>query len=281
VSKFYIIIIFDYSLTDMSNKVFLKKTLLIMFVVGLLLVQPMNLKALSASEAKQLWIDSKLASREAQQEYANANLRWVANKTDANNLLVIETGKDMLHAALNEAEAWLVWVNLEVKENPDVPNDLKQTIQQDVTSNLAKISDLRTEVNGVDSRLDLAIVFLKMVGKYVELVTDVAKNTGLVWVNIAENYVDTIEDYEIEMRAAAAGSTRKNEVITKLDKTVEELGKARININLAEAEYLQVKLPGSPILKFSNGNQYLRLARNNLLSAHSYLKQAYQLLVAE
>jgi hypothetical protein len=58
-----------------------------------------------------------------------------------------------------------------------------------------------------------------------------------------------------------------------------ELENAFTNIDEAESEYLQVLIPGTPILKFANGNQYLRIAKNNLLSAHSHLKQAYRLLV--
>ncbi|MBN1683286.1 hypothetical protein JW865_07020 [Candidatus Bathyarchaeota archaeon] len=257
----------------------IKKITPLIIIIGLLFSQPLNLKALSSSEAKQIWIQSKEVSRIAQQEHVQANIDWASNKTSENNLRVIDTGKYALHAALNEAEAWLIWVNLEVKENPEVPNDLKQTIEQDVNSNIAKINDLRAEVDEVDNRLELGIVFLKMVGKYLELVTNVAKNTGLVWVHTANTYADIIEEYEVEIREAGVNAQNKDEIIAQLDKTVQEISKARSNINLAETEYLQVTIPGNPILRFSNGNQYLRLARNNLLSAHSYLKQAYRLLV--
>lgn len=253
--------------------------MLLALVIGLLLIQPLYPIAMTSSEAKQTWIEAKEASRTAQEAHRKANIDWAASKTEENNQKVISTGKTALHAALNEAEAWLIWTDAQVKENPEIPNDLKTTIKQDVAANLAKIEELRGEVDGVQNRLQLATVFLKMVGKYFELVADVARNTGLVWVHIANNYAETVEDYEAELRTAAEGVSNNKEIIGKLDLAKGELASAQSNIGQAEAEYLQVKIPGNPILKFANGNQYLRIARNNLLTAHSHLKQAYLLLV--
>ena len=255
-----------------------RKLVLIALVMGLLLIQPLDVSALTASEAKQAWIAAKEASRTAQEAHRKANIDWAASKTDANNQRVIDTGKVVLNAALDEAEAWLTWTDLEVKENPEIPEDLKTTIHKDVTTNLAKIDVLRGEVDAVVNRIQLATVFLKMIGKYFELVTDVARNTGLVWVHIADTYADAVDDYEAELRTAAKGASNENAILAKLDQARSDLNKARTNIGLAEAEYLLVKLPGNPILKFANGNDYLRIARNDLLAAHSSIKQAYHLL---
>jgi hypothetical protein len=255
-----------------------RRLALIALVMGLLLIQPLDVNALTASEAKQAWIAAKEASRKAQEAHRKANIDWAASKTDENNQKVIDTGKAALQAALNEVEAWLTWTDLEVKENPEIPENLKATIHNDVTANLAKIDVLRGEVDAVGNRIQLATVFLKMIGKYIELVTDVARNTGLVWVHIAETYADTVEDYEAELRTAAKGASNESDVLAKLDQARSDLDKARTNIGLAEAEYTLVKLPGNPILKFANGNNYLRIARNDLLAAHASIKQAYLLL---
>ncbi|MBS7619164.1 hypothetical protein KEJ21_00745 [Candidatus Bathyarchaeota archaeon] len=234
---------------------------------------------MTSSEAKQAWIQAKQASREAQQAYVQASIRWAANKTQGNEQALVDSGKIALQAALNEAEAWLVWVRLEVNENPEVPVELKERIQNDVDDNLKTVEDLRGEVAKVRTRAELTLVFLRMIGKYFELVADVARNTGLVWVHIANTYANTIENYEAEMRTAAEGIENNEDILEELDKAVEELENARDNIDLAEAEYKQVQIPGNPLLRFSSGNQYLRIARNKLLLAVSYLRKAYQLLM--
>jgi len=260
------------------NSSFLK-SILVVFIVCLSLTPSMSIKALTSSEAKQAWIEAKNASREAQQAYVQANIKWAANKTKENEQALIDSGKKALQAALNEAEAWLIWVRLTVKENPEVPAELKERIQNDVDDNLETVGELRGEVAQVRTRAELTLVFLRMVGKYFELVADVARNTGLVWVHIANTYANTIENYEDEMRKAAEGLDNNGAIIEELNKTVEELKNARANIDLAESEYMQVQIPGNPLLRFSSGNQYLRIARNKLLLAISHLRKAYQLLM--
>lgn len=255
------------------------KPILIAFLICLSLTPSSNIKALTSSEAKQAWIRAKQASREAQQAYVQASIKWAANKTQENEQALVVKGKTALQAALDEAEAWLIWVSLAVNENPEVPADLKETIQSDVDDNLETVEELRGEVARVENRAQLALVFLKMVGRYLELVVDVARNTGLVWVNIANRYANTIESYEAEMRTAAEGIDKNDAIVEELDKAAGELENARESIDLAELEYLQVQIPGNPLLRFSSGNQYLRVARNKLLLAVSHLRKAYQLLM--
>jgi hypothetical protein len=259
----------------------MKKIGLVIFVISMMILQPMAVCALSSSDAKQLWYETKQVSRDAQAEHRTTKIEWAKNKTDENNQNVIQTGKSVLHAALDEVEAWLIWRNLEVEENPDIPNNLKESIQADVLANIAKIDALRIEVNGIETQFELAIVFLKMVGKYLELLTDVARNTGLVWVHIANTLTDTIEDYETQLREAAETLSNNTDIIEKLDSAKSELETARINIDNAEDSYEQVTYPGTPLVKFSNGNNYMRLAKNHLLSALSYLNQAYRAMVSE
>ena len=121
------------------------KRALTITVVILLLLQPFTVFALTSSEAKQNWYDAKNASRNAQQSYREARLAYAANKTDENNQKVIETGKDTLYAALDEAQTWLIYVQTELDENPEVPEDLKTTIKGDISTNLGKIDGLRAE----------------------------------------------------------------------------------------------------------------------------------------
>lgn len=258
----------------------MNKKLITIFIIGLILLQPLTAYALTSSDAKQDWYDAKKASREAQEAHREAKIDWVADKTEENNQQVIETGKQALHAALDEAETWLIWRNLEVEENPEIPTELKENIQEDIDTNLAKIDELREDVDGVETRLELGLVFLKMIGKYLELIADVARNTGYLWVFIANTYADTVEEYEVKLREAADGISNNEEIMEKLNSALNDLEKARENIDNAEEEYNQIVIPGSPILKFANGNQYLRIAKNDLISAQASLKQAYRLMVS-
>lgn len=257
----------------------MKKGFISLLVITLLVIQPFSVKALSSSEAKEAWYNAKQVSKESQAANRKANIEWASDKTEENNQKVIDTGKEALHAALNEAEAWLIWRKSEVIENPEIPEDLKNNIINDVDDNLGKIDELHKDVDEIENRLQLGFVFIKMVGKYLELLADVARNTGLIWVHIAETHATTIREYEAQLREAAESIKDNEEILENLDMALEELENANINIDEAESEYLQVVIPGTPILKFANGNQYLRIAKNNLLAAHSHLKQAYLLLV--
>lgn len=258
----------------------LRSTIIAVLLLALLLIQPVAAGAASASEAKQVWHESKQESLEAQEAYRNARARWAGDKTPERNQEVIDYGKEALNAALNEAEAWLLWKDLEAEENPEIPEELKQSIHEDVAANLEKIEELRGEVEGVQTRMQLGAAYLKMVGKYFELMSDVARNTGSMWVHMANTRADTIEEYEATLREAAEGMENNEAIISKLDMASSELKSARANIDSAESEYSQVRLPGTPLIKFSNGNSYLRIARNNMLSAHRYLNEAYALMAS-
>jgi len=258
-----------------------KKSFITLIVLTMMLLQPMTVYALSASDAKQAWYDAKQESVEAQAEHRDAKVGWAADKTDENNQKVIDTGKDALHASLNEVEAWLIWKDLEVEENPEIPNDLKESIQEDVDVNLGKIDALRVEVDGVENRFELGVVFLKIVGNYFELVSDVARNSGFVWVHIANEKADTLDEYETTLRTVAEGMENNEAILEKLDLARSDIEDAKENINNANEEYEQVRLPGKPLIKFSNGNNYLRVARGNMISAHGYLNEVYGLIVRE
>lgn len=246
----------------------------------LILMQPLALAASSTSEAKQDWLDAKQESLKAQETHRKAKVTWAADQTPENNQIVIDTGKEALHAALNEVEAWLLWKDLEAKENSDIPDELKQSISADVDNNLQKIDELRGDVDAVENRIQLGLVSLKMVGKYLELLTDVARNSGNMWVHIADTKADTVEHFESILREAGEDMDDNDEIIEKLDMAKAELQSARDNIDRAEAEYEQVVLPGTPLIKFSNGNNYLRIARGNLISSHGHLNQAYTMIRA-
>jgi len=241
-------------------------------IICIFLVSILFVSALSSGEAKQNWLDAKEKTVEVNAEYKQAQLDYAKDPSEANNQTIIDTAKAVMNSALDEAEAWLTWKNLEAKENDDVPSDLKENIESDVNSNLDKIAELRKDVDGVNTRGEAGIVFLKMLGKYIELLTDVARDTGYMWVHIANDKADLIEDYESDLREAASGN---DDLIAKLDIAKAELQTARSKINMAEKAYDNVKLPGTPFIKFAEGNGYLNQARTNLINSYIQIDYVY------
>lgn len=244
------------------------------------LFQVVAVYALTSSEAKQAWLGAKQTRISADAEYRQAQLDYATDKTPENDAAVISTAKTVLNTVLDEAEAWLNWKKVEAEENPDAPDYIKNNITADVNKNLAKIDGLRTEVNGIENRLQVGVVFLKMVGAYVELLADVARNTGAMWVYIGDNLVSTTEDYEAKLRQAANQLDDKTAVIEKLDIAKSEIATAESKVKVAETAYKQVVLPGTPMIKFAEGNNYLRQAKTNLVNAHLQLVHAYNLILS-
>jgi len=253
----------------------MKKATIGIFIIVLILMQTIAVSAISESEARDAWLAAKKNTRDTQEQYNEAKLTYAANNSLENQQAVVDTGKLVLHAALNEAEAWLIWKKLEAENNPEVPGEIKNSIINDVEANLAKIESLRTDVDNVDNQLELGIVFLKMIGKYFELVADVARNSGMLWSYIANTRADKIDEYEGKMRDIAEGMEDNTAILQHLDDAKSELETARRNIDNAENVYEQVRIPGTPVLKFAEGNNYLRAAQANMLAAYSHIEFAY------
>lgn len=258
----------------------MKKSWLVVAVLVSLLFQVGVADALTSGEAKQSWLSAMQARISADAAYKQVQLDYAANKTPENDQKVIDAAKTVLGAALSEAEAWLKWKNQEAKES-DVPSEIKTNIENDVNKNLAKIDTLRQDVARIKTRVDVAGVFLKMIGSYVELLADVARNTGAMWVHLGNEIADKTAGYEVKLRAAAESRSDNTEVIAKLDIAKSEIDTAKNKIETADAVYKKVLLPGTPLIKFSEGNEYLRQARTNLLNAEKQLEGAFKLITSK
>lgn len=258
----------------------MKKAILATFIVVMMVFQIVSISALTSSEAREDWREARQESKQAQEAHRNAKLDIAIDRGSENEQDVIDTGKESMHAALDEVEAWLIWKRLEAQENPEVPSDIRNSIERDVESNLDKIEDLRTQVDGVQNRIEMGVVFLTMVGKYFELLADVSRNSGSMWVHIANKRADKIEEYEARLREVAEGMEDNEEVIAKLDTVKSELATARTNIDNAERAYDQIVYPGTPGVKFHEANGYLRSARANLITSAKNLRESYHMIVS-
>jgi len=189
---------------------------------------------------------------------------------------VVDTGKDALHAALDEADAWLVWKDLQSQESEELSKDIKKTISSDAENNIDKIDALRAEVDTVTTQFELGVVFLKMIGKYSELLADVGRNSGMIHVYKIEKYADRIEIIEAKLRVELQQGNNQAATL-KLNLVKADIEDARNDLAKAEAAYNQVVLPGRPLAKLSEGNGHIRNAKISLLTAHNNLNQAYLL----
>lgn len=237
--------------------------------------------AWSQSDAKESWITAQKARIEADASYRQAVLDYNKDKTPENDQTVIDSAKILMNAGLDEAEAWLKWKQLEAREDSRVPEDIKTDIDKDVEANLAKIAIYRTEVSGVSNRAQAFGVFLKLVGGYAGLLADVARNTGAMWVHIGNQLATAAENYEAKLRAAVADRDDDSDLLIKLDVAKSEIGTARSKINTAKSAYEKVVIPGTPLVKFAEGNGYLRQAQTNLVNAQAQLEHVFKLLISK
>jgi len=248
-------------------------------LILVLLVMQISAVSASSSEARQAWYDAKEARLDAQIEHVSAKADYAVDKTDENLQAVIDTGKEVLNLALDETQAWLEWKKIEAEENPNVPEDIVEAIQQDVEDNLAVLDELREDVDSVETQLELGITFLKIIGKYFELLADVARNTGSMWVYIGETYSERVSAYEETLRETAESMQDNEEIIGLLDEALDEIETANENIENAAEAYSEVDYPGTPFIKFAEGNSYLTAAKANLMAAQGYLVNAYNAIL--
>jgi len=253
---------------------------IVLIIVALLLLQTVAFAAaLDADEAEDDWRDAKDARMDAQDEHRDAKLAYAANQTPESRQAVIDTGKDVLNAALDEAEAWLIWKQLEARENPDVPEGILDDIEEDVEDNLEVIEGLRDEVDAVENEVELAGTFLKMIGKYFELLGDVARNVGKMWSHIMETKADEVSEFETELRDIAEDIDDNEDILEMLDDASDDIEDALEDVDDAETAYEEIEVPGTPFADFAAGNSHLWAARANLISALGKLNQAYVMIV--
>jgi hypothetical protein len=234
-----------------------------------------------AAGTKQDWQDRKEIRAEKNEVHTQAKLDYQNDRTDKNNQLVIDSGKDLLNALLDEVEVWLLWQESRISQDDNVSVQLKEKVSTDVNNNLSKIKDLKDEVDAVQTKIQLGVISLKMVGSYLELLVDVARNSGLAWVEVGENLIEISSGYEEKLRAAAEVVKDNEEIISKLDLAESSVVLATTYINDAKDQYNQVVMPGTPLVKFGNGNKKISQARLELNKANQLLIQSLEMIIKQ
>lgn len=254
------------------------KKIILSFIAAALMLGPASALALE-SGSQSAYEEARSQTQQAGAVYTSAKTTYQSDRSAENSAAVVETGKDYLQMALDEAEAWLLWKNTEAQNNAYVSSGVKAQISSDVAKHVANIDNFRNEVDAVNNQVELAAVTVKMVGAYAEFLTDVARNTGAVWVSTGDAIVDKVEDYEARLRSAAEGLDNYNEIIAELDLAQAEIAECQSNINAAEESYQNVVINNKPAVNFSEGNQSLLAAKADMQQAHTHLEQALNLIL--
>lgn len=256
-----------------------KRVSIAFLLIFLLIFQITAVSALSASRAKEKWQEAKQETESLKNIHNEAKAKWAGTKSDENVQGYIDTGKDFLNAALDEVDAWLIWKQKEVDEDKEVPAELRNQIKSDIDENRAKVREQREIVGSANTIGGLNLVAFGMVLKYLELLTDVARDSGKILVFKSNQYIDAISQYEQTLRAEAENMENNEEVLSHLDSSKADIEEARSNTAKADIAYAQVVAGGTPIVKFNEGNQYLKTARANMISANNHLRLALRLMI--
>ena len=236
--------------------------------------------AAGVADTRQEWLQAQQTRIAADATYKQAQIDYRASKTPENDKEVVDTAKALMNAALDEAAAWLRWKDAEAQGDPRVPAEIRNAISADVAANLQKIVGYRADVAAIQAQIQIPGVFLKLVGGYTGLLTDVARNSGALWAAIGTSWVETASTYATKLRTAAADVSDNAEILAALDAADAAIAKARTNVAAAKDAYALVRLPGTPFIKFAQGNASLRLAQTQLLEAQAQLVRAFTLIGA-
>ena len=255
----------------------MKKTIFIFAIIAIFLLQVVAVSA-TAEETKIAWKDAKEISKEKRNEYRDVQKEFRKNNSEENRELLIEAGKETLHAGLNEAEAWLLWREEKSKEDTKFPEELKEEIQSSIDENLAKIESLREEIDAIETQIELGVTFIDMLFKYREVLSDVSKHTGNSLIYLAEQKLEKSTEFEEKLRVIAEGYEHEA-ALESLDNVKESLNSAKEHIDEADEKYDSITVPGKPIITFHEGNKHLKDARKSLIDAHKNLREAYRLLL--
>jgi hypothetical protein len=257
------------------------KKILIIVLLGVFCLQTSNALAISDSSAKQDWLAGMKARVAKEEIHLTAKNTYKDDSSEENNQEVIKTGRELLAAVLDEVDYWLIWQKVKAENNSQVSSELQRKILDDVEKNQLKVEGLQKEVSEIDNRIELGVVFIKMIGSYLDLLTDVARNSGLAWVEVGYRLISVGVDYENKLREATEDIEDSAGIISKLDEAKTKLSEALEHVKVANGYYEKVKVPGQPLKNFTNGNVEIRNARNSLLSANQLLIESFKLILEE
>lgn len=221
-------------------------------------------------DLKQEWIDAKAVHKEARDVWKEAQVLVNSVNTPENVRNVIDKAKISLNAGLDEAIAYFEFQKDKLLDS-DISDDLKVVIQADIDNNLGIANDLKNDVAGITTRLQIGIVTLKIVDKYLDLLVDIMRDTGLVFVEKGNNRHDKLDNFRdrIESNIPADSKSDYQELLDKIENNMNE---AKSNINSAEAKYKSITQKQGSGVAFREGNNLMRQSNQNMKLAFENLR---------
>lgn len=217
--------------------------------------------------SKQKWLDAKAYHEQTKIEWREAQKLVTANNTPENVQNVIAKAKISLNAGLDAAIAFFEF-HKEKLEAEDISDSLKSIIRSDLNKNIGVAEGLKLEVDAIDSRLEVGLVSLKIFDKYLNLLVDVMRDTGLAYVEKSNNKYDRLSEMKIKLESKIPES-RKAEFESALNGIENHLKEAKLNIDNAEAQYRSITQKQGSGIAFAEGNRLL-------LEAHKHGRLALE-----
>ena len=219
------------------------------------------------SDAKQKWLDAKAYHEQTKIEWREAQQLVNLNNTPENVQNVIAKAKVSLNAGLDAAIAFFEF-HKEKLEAEDISDSLKSTIRSDIDKNIGVAEGLKLEVDAIDSRLEVGIVSLKIFDKYLNLLVDIMRDTGLAYIEKSNGRYDRLSEMRTKLESKIPES-RKAEFESALNDIDNHLKEAKANIDNAEAKYKSIIQKQGSGIAFAEGNKLL-------LEAHKHGRLALE-----
>jgi len=227
----------------------------------------------SVEDARLKWLDAKEKSLELRQEWQEAQRLVAANNTPENTANVIEKAKASLNSGLDEAVAFFEF-HKEKLTNEDISSDLKSTIESDINKNIDIANGLKNDVDAIKTRAEVGIVSLNIIDAYLNLLVDIMRDSGLVYVEKANLRVGKLEEWrdKLNEKIALAPEDKKAELNRLMDDLNKNLDYAKQEINDAETKYRSITKKEGSGIAFAEGNTLIMKSRSHMVLAFEDMK---------
>lgn len=233
----------------------------------------------SIADARQTWLEARETHIELQQEWREAQQLVARENTPENVENVVNKAKVSLNSGLDEAIAFFE-LQKEKLTTADVSDDLKQTIESDLNKNIDAAEALKDDVNSIQTRVEVGITSLKILDAYLNLLVDVMRDSGFVYVEKARLRVEKLEQFRdmLQEKVNLAPESKKQELEGLMDDLNKNIQDAKDNIDEAEDNYKSITQKEGSRLKFQQGNTNIMQSRNEMLMAFQNIQQIVQVL---
>ena len=231
-------------------------------VLLILLVVFSSVAFADVNDAKQKWIDAAAYHEKTKIEWQEAQKLVAESNTPENTQNVIDKAKISLNAGLDSAIAFFEF-HKEKAASADISDSLKNTIRSDLDENIAVAQGLKTDVNNIKTRLEVGLVSLKIFDKYLDLLVDVMRNSGLVFAEKSNDRYDRLIKIKgiVESKIPADKKSEYQDLLNKVDNNLNE---AKNNIDSAEAKYKTITQKQGAGVAFGEGNNLIRQVHQNM-----------------